>query len=115
MAINKVTIDQVKRMNEAEWEKYRREKWESKKVDYAKPVPGYFLASKDSYAEWISKQKEKGNKRIALEPETIKAMSDEEWNKFRDERWKNKGKIYAGDAPDWFMKRDDYLKNLRKK
>ncbi|MDR2847328.1 MAG: hypothetical protein LBV22_03250 [Mycoplasmataceae bacterium] len=113
---NSITIEQAEAMTTEEWEKYRLEKWNDKKSEYSKPVPGYFMANRDSYINWIKKQQDRGNKKIKIDVPGLEKMNEEEWNSFRNTRWQKKGEMYlSGDVPAWFMEKESYIKRLKNK
>jgi hypothetical protein len=115
----KYNLEQIKNMNEQQWQDFRVESWEAKKQNAASPAPDWYLKDKSGYVSFLRTQKEKNiatGKPFNLDIDAIENYTNDEWNSFRKASWEKKNKSYAAEeVPNWFMKdKDSYVAFLEK-
>ncbi len=101
-----LTADQIRSMSDAEWNKFRNNSWNNKKAYYDKPMPETYLKNKDQFVAWLERNKRRVK---TLNPEKIKAMSESEWNEYRNNSWNRKKEYYNKPMPDTYLKNKDYI------
>jgi hypothetical protein len=112
------SIDELKNLNDAEWEEYKSELWQRQREKYSKPAPAIYLNDKDQYINFLKEQKIKNeatNKPFSINIDNVMEMSDAQWEDYRQSQWKKKGAAYQTDTvPEWFAKKDSYISFLLK-
>jgi ferredoxin-fold anticodon binding domain-containing protein len=113
------SVEQIKRMSEEEWNEFRNESWNAKKEKTSGPIPTWYLRDKEGYVSFMKAQKEKNDstgKEFHLDINSIEAMSEQEWQDYREKSWARRNANYSSDtAPEWFMKdKDQYVSFLVK-
>ena len=50
-----VSADQIRKMDETQWNEYRKASWLRKRAYYDAEMPDYYLSNKEKYANYIEK------------------------------------------------------------
>jgi protein-tyrosine-phosphatase len=51
-----------------------------------------------------------------LTPKQIMAMTEEEWQEYRNKSWERKRESYSKDIPDWYLKsQEEFAKFLERR
>jgi hypothetical protein len=112
MANEKVSIEDIALMNDAQWQEYRLNLWNKKKQQYSADAPDWYMKDKDSYINFFETRKFQP-KGITIEQ--IRNMNDLEWSEYRRASWAKKGEAYKSELPDWYLKdRQQFISFLKK-
>lgn len=108
----RITPDDIALMNDAQWNEYRLNLWNSKKQQYSASAPDWYMKDKESYINFFESKKFQP-KDITIEQ--IKKMSDLEWSEYRQSSWAKKGEKYKSDLPDWYLKdKEQFISFLKR-
>ncbi|MDR2636675.1 MAG: hypothetical protein LBB95_02375 [Mycoplasmataceae bacterium] len=115
----KYSIEQIKNMTDEQWNDFRNESWNTKRIAASQAVPVWYLKDRSAYITFLRTQKEKNEssgRPFNINIDEIENYNSEQWESYRELSWNKKNKIYASiEIPDWFLKnKEEYVNFLEK-
>ena len=113
------TASEIRAMSDAEWNEYRKQKWEDKRKYHSEEMPQYYLANKERYANFLENVEKKRGVKLHITSADIRKMNEEQWNEYRQNSWLKQRKRYEGEMDPYFLrskeKYADFLAKIEKK
>ncbi|GMO13463.1 MAG: hypothetical protein Ta2E_02920 [Mycoplasmoidaceae bacterium] len=115
----KFSVEQIKKMNDQEWNDLRNSSWVAKKEKNSGPIPAWYLKDKNQYISFMQAQKKKNEasgRDFKVDIDAIEKYDDKQWEDYRQSSWAKKTSSFSSStAPEWFMKdKDQYISFLSK-